>query len=288
MSVARLHQEILSENPGTKPRYDLSSEEAGQLCRDFLSETSRVTSGPFGCYAIKGTDKYSNLGRFVESSVFLDAFGNTSELMAQEYGPYESASELLVVVDNDTEMPIGILRTIVDSESGLKSLNDLKNTPLHLDAAEVCGRFGIQPARCVDVGTLAIQPEFRARTGNILPSLLLYRSLYVLYLSNPDFDHVITIIDKGAEKNLYRLGFPFRPINERYFSYLDSPESRALYGLNKEFYPAVTQRQRELQSRAEQEGGAQDFWYAAMLDGLANGTHLDEMLALEVPSASNH
>jgi hypothetical protein len=238
---------------------------------------------------LDGEDDFSNLGRYVESSVFMGAFGNTPELMAKEYGPYEEASELFTVIDHDTEMPIGVLRTIRNSAAGLKSLKDLEHTPLQLDAEQVCRDLGINPGRCIDVGTLAIQPEFRARVGNILPSLLLYRTLYLRYLSNPDFDHVITIIDKSAEKNLYRLSFPFKPIDERYFSYLDSPESRALYAVNSEFYPAVEHRKEELLEQAQEEGaGSAKVWLATALDGLANGTHIDQMLGFEVPPASKH
>jgi hypothetical protein len=289
MSIAELHQEARFEKPDSRPRYDLSPGDAHRLCHDFLVSAEHKPQNQFGCYAIEGFNNYSNLGRFVESSVFLDAFGNTPEIMAQEYGPYENASEFLVVMDHDTEMPVGVLRTIKDSDAGLKSLNDLKDTPLQLDAGKVCEELKIVPDRCIDVGTLAIQPEFRARVGNILPSLLLYRSLYVRYLNNPDYDHVVTIIDKDAEKNLNRLSFPFKPIDERYFSYLDSKQSRALYGINKAFYASVEQRKQELLDEAEKEGvSSSKMWMATALDGLANGTHLDEMLAFGVPAASNH
>jgi len=279
MAVVEAHPENRQDDSDQAPRYNLTSEEAHLLCHEFLADQDIKPNGQFGCYLIKGNARFSNLGRFVEGSVFLETFGNSPDKMTEEYGLYEDASELFVVVDQDSEMPIGVLRTIRNSSAGLKSLIDLKDTPLHLDANEVSNRLGINPDRCIDVGTLAILPEFRARVGNILPSLLLYRTLYLQYLSNPDYDHVVTIIDKDAEKNLYRLSFPFKPIDERYFNYLDSKESRVLYGVNTEFYPSVSKRQKELQKEAEETDSPSKYWYAAMLDGLANGTHLDEMLA---------
>lgn len=263
---------------GFEPRYDLSDQEVGALCRELLHQYENRPNNQLGCYILPGDSKFSNLGRYVESSVFLDTFGNTPETMAEEYGPYESASDLIVVIDQDIEKPVGVLRTIKNSQAGLKSLVDLKKTPLGLEAAEVCEKFDINPDRCIDVGTLAILPEYRARTGNILPSLLMYRALYLRYLNNPEYDHVITIIDKDAEKNLYKLSFPFKPIDPRYFSYLDSKESKLLYGINKEFYPSVSSSQKKFQQEAES-GSTSKFWYAVMLDGLAHGTHLDEMLA---------
>jgi len=288
MGTDELHPEVHEQQLGRDPRYDLSPEEARLLCGEFLAGTENKPDAQFGCYVIGGTDDFSNLGRFVESTVFLEAFGNTPELMAEEYGPYEESSEFFVVVDHDSEMPIGVLRTIRNSEAGLKSLKDLEQTPLALDPDAVCEEFGIDPDKCIDVGTLAILPEFRARVGNILPSLLLYRTLYVRCLSNPDYDHVVTIIDQAAEKNLHKLSFPFKPIDERYFSYLDSPQSRALYGINKEFYPSVSRRQAELEEQAGEEQASAKHWYAMMLDGLANGTHLDEMLAFARPAESKH
>lgn len=277
-----------SDHEATEPRYDFGHEQIHDLSKEFLETRELKPDSQFGCYAIDGSNKYSNLGRYVESTVFLDAFGNTPNLMANEYGPYENSSEFFVVMDHESEMPVGVLRTIRNSEAGLKSLNDLKETPLQLDAGEICDKYDIDPNRCIDVGTLAIIPEFRTRVGNILPSLLLYRTLYLRYLNNPAFDHVVTIIDKKAEKNLYRLGFPFKPIDERYFTYIDSTESRALYGVNNEFYPSVEKHRKELLEESEKDGGSIKGFYAEGLDGLAHGTHIDAMLGFPIPQEVKH
>lgn len=264
-------------SPG-EAKYDLSIEEAQALCGEFLAGQENLPKSNLVCFSLDGTDKFANMGRFVESTVFMETFGNTPEMMHQEYGPYEEASDLFVVVDVESSLPIGALRVIKNSSSGLKSLNDLERSEMNLKPDDVCERLAIEPDKCVDVGTLAVLPEFRARAGNILPSLLLYRSLYAKYLSDPQYDHVVTIIDRRAERNLYRLSFPFRPIDGRYFSYLDSPESRALYGVNSEFYPAVNGRRLELLNEIAESESIEKEWKSAMLDGLANGTGLDEMI----------
>jgi hypothetical protein len=265
-------------------RYDLSAQEAYDLCIDFLKVQENLPASSLGCFSIEGDSPFSNLGRFVESEVFMQTFGNTPEMMSEEYGPYEQTSDLFVVVDLDSSFPIGTLRVIRNSEGGLKSLNDLERSELALDQTNVCKELDIEPDRCVDVGTLAVLPEFRRRAGNVLPSLLLYRSLYAKYLSDPNYDHVVTIIDKRAERNLYRLSFPFKPIDDRYFSYLDSPESRALYGVNREFYPSVIGRKGELEQEIAESESLEKEWKATMLDGLANGTHLDEMIPFINPT----
>jgi hypothetical protein len=283
MSFTQEIPETLRGLEDFQPRYNLSREEAGELCSDFLREQENIPNEQFGCYIIENSGRFSNLGRFVESNVFLKTFGNTPELMEQEYGPYENASKFFVVIDQESKIPVGVMRVIENSEAGLKSLNDLKNTPLKLSEDEVLKRYDINPDKCVDVATLAILPEYRAKVRNILPSLLLYRTLYTECLDNPKFDHVVTVIDEKAEKNLNRLSFPFKPIDERYFSYLDSKKSRALFGINAEFYPSVVKRQRELEAKlATKEGGSSlDAIYAWALDNLANGTEIDGMLAFK-------
>jgi hypothetical protein len=260
------------------PRYDMSPEEARELCAEFLLGQEQAPDSQFGCYIFGGSDRFSNLGRFVESSVFYETFGNTPEKMQGEYGPYENASEFIAVIDQDATIPVGVLRTIRSNEAALKSLIDLKNTPLQLQPEDVYEKFGINPDKCVDVGTLAVLPEYRGSTGQYLPTLLLYRVLYREYLNDPDTDHVVTIIDKKAEKGLYKWNFPFQPIDEQYFSYLDSEESRALYGVTSEFYPSVIAKQIEVQKQAIENDSSVKLWQAAMLDGLANGTALDEMV----------
>lgn len=261
------------------PRYDLTANEAHLLCTDFLNSQEEVPQTALGCYIVDGSDRYSDLARFVEGSVFLETFGNTPDDLAAEYGPYEPASQMIIVIDHEAQMPVGVLRTIHNSDAGLKSLADLERTELGVTGDQVCRELDIDPQRCVDVGTLAIAPEYRGSAGQVLPSLLLYRSLYLKYLNHPDFDHVVTIIDKKAEKNLFKLNFPFRPIRDEYFNYIDSKKSRALYGVNQEFYPSVSRRQQELAQQAEAEQSDAKNWYAIMLDGLAHGTGLDEMLA---------
>src|SRR4051812_3155607 len=114
------------------PRYDMSAEEAYELCSEFLRVQEHRPDTQFGCYMIGNSSKYSNLGRYVESNVFLKSFGNTPNVMESEYGPYEQASNFFVVIDQETEKPVGVMRVIENSDAGLKSLVDLKRTPLHL------------------------------------------------------------------------------------------------------------------------------------------------------------
>src|SRR5579875_1985596 len=82
---------------------------------------------PFGVYVLRSEDPAAELGRSLERAVFLEAFGNTPELLEVEYSPYESASLFLVVVDHRRRLPAGVMRVICPGgPAGLKSLNDLE------------------------------------------------------------------------------------------------------------------------------------------------------------------
>ena len=60
---------------------------------------------PFGAYLFRGDEPGAELGRHVERAVFLEAFGNTPELLAEEYGPYEASSVFICVVDQLPQAP---------------------------------------------------------------------------------------------------------------------------------------------------------------------------------------
>ena len=58
--------------------------------------------------------------------MFLEAFGNTAELLADEYGPYEASSFFICVVDHLRMLPAGVMRVVLPSPRGFKSLNDIE------------------------------------------------------------------------------------------------------------------------------------------------------------------
>lgn len=273
--------DTVERDGGVPSGFNLTHEEARQLCTEFLNSNEQLPDSQFGCYIIRGDDSYSNLGRFVEGTVFLGVFNNTPKVMEQEYGPYDNASTFFVVIDHEARMPVGVMRVIENSPAGLKTLNDLEKSPLQLAASETCQKLGIDADKCADIATLAVMPEYRGRAANFLPSLLLYRTLYLTTLDNRRFDYTVTIVDRKAERNLETLKLPFKPIDTRYFSYLDSLQSRALYGVNAEFYPIVEQNRKAILQDTEGDNSGMGLWLTAALDGLANGVGLDEMLAFD-------
>lgn len=262
-------------------RYDMTEEEARQLCHNFLATPELdVPEGKFGCYEITADSDFSNLGRFVESTVFDETFDNTPELMDEQYSPYDQNSSFYVVIDHEAEMPVGVMRLIRNSEAGLKSLNDLEAAGVGFTKEDVCQGYGVNPDRCVDIATLAVLEDYRGVKAAWLPSLLTYRKLYQDILSSPDYDHVVAIIDQDAEKNLHTLKFPFEPMfGSDYFSYLDSPKSRAVIAKNSMFYPQLTYWTAKLKEEAAGREGAQEELIANTIDALINPRYLDPLIS---------
>jgi hypothetical protein len=143
------------------------------------SVIAKGTTEPFGAYLFLADDPAAELGRHVERAVFLEAFGNTTELLAAEYGPYDSSSLFFTILDHRRRLPAGMMRIIVPSENGpgLKTLNDLG--PIWDESAAVIlekSGIGLSVARTWDIATLAIDADYRTAAATGLVALGLYQS----------------------------------------------------------------------------------------------------------------
>ena len=81
---------------------------------------------PFGTYVFSSTDPGAELGREIERQVFLEYFGNSRELLEEEYEPYEPGSMFYCVIDHRRMSPAGVMRMIVPSAVGQKTLADVE------------------------------------------------------------------------------------------------------------------------------------------------------------------
>jgi len=67
-----------------------------------------------------------------EASVFLKAYGNTPEQLAEEYGPYAAASVFIGIYEPGGDA-VGAVRLIRPTGLGLKTLHDVSRPPWSLD-----------------------------------------------------------------------------------------------------------------------------------------------------------
>ena len=186
-----------------------------------LVERSEATQ-PFGLYVLGSNDPASELGRVVERVVFEEFFDNSPELLAEEYDPYEPASVFLCVVDHRRLLPAGVMRLVVSSPCGFKSLDDITRVwNADVDDVIASSGSGLDQKRCWDVATFAITSDYRGAATEGLVSMGLYQALVMTARTCdvPWFVAVLAAIDERMAHPFTRFpGLMPKP-------YLDSPAS---------------------------------------------------------------
>ena len=154
--------------------------DAQQLADDVIAAHERGHTG-FGVYVLESHEPGAELARSVEREVFLEFFGNTPELLAEEYGPYEQSSVFICVIDHVQRQPAGVMRVILPSPRGFKSLHDVESR-WGCSIDDLMGRSGIELDRAAlwDVATLAVRADYRGEASGGLVSLALFQALAML------------------------------------------------------------------------------------------------------------
>ena len=165
---------------------------------------------PFGIYVSRADEPSSELGRFVERGVFLEVFGNTPEQLAHEYDRYEPGSVFVTVVDHARRVPCGMMRVLVPSPAGFKSLDDVVDgwgVPLPELLARVDDEWDL--GRVWDLATLAVAPEYRGEAALGLVTQALLQGLTML-AEGWGVDRYVAILDVPVLRMLqWRIGRPF-------------------------------------------------------------------------------
>ncbi len=169
----------------------------------------------FGAYAFASGHPGAEIARHVERAVFLEAFGNTPELLAAEYGPYEATSVFLCVVDQRRRLPAGSMRLIVPTADGpgLKTLHDIEaiwNEPDPPGSPPKRPRRS--PPTTWDIATLAVMDEYRAPGAAGLVSLGLYQSTVRTALASGGKRFVAILDYKVYRMSRMQFGRPFVPL----------------------------------------------------------------------------
>lgn len=171
----------------------------------------------------------------IENRVFMRAFKNSPELMEQEYGPYQDASEFIAVFDTKLDKVAGFMRIIRHSPKGLKSLNDLEREPWGGRTVEkILEDTGLKLERekVVDIATLGVDVGYRSKDSKVrgaLVSSALYHGL-VRYSLEHNIAHWVTVLDDKVLVLVQGLGANFKPYaGIRSASYLDSPSSTPVW-----------------------------------------------------------
>ncbi|MCD9622707.1 hypothetical protein [Rhabdothermincola salaria] len=211
-----------------------------ELASAVMREEGRSAT-PFGLYVIPASDPRSELGRHVERAVFGEFFGETEEFLREEYDEYEPGSVFLVVLDHPRRLPAGVVRLIVDSPAGFKSLNDLERIwGEDIDAVLARSGLDVDPSTIWDVATIAVMPEYRKSSTNGLISLALVQGVITLAaksgveLGLAVFDLVALDLIQAVCGRAWQTFAGLEPKG-----YLGSPSSIACYCDMQEFGPRL-------------------------------------------------
>jgi hypothetical protein len=193
-------------------RIDLIDSELRSLT-DQVMERTRIQ--PFGLYVFASDAPGADLARHIERAVFEETFGNSPELVAAEYGPYEAASMFLCVIDHRRRRPAGMLRVLRPAPSGVsgvsgvsgpsgvsgasgltgfKSLHDIDR--VWGQSPEYLARHGVtlRADRLWDIATLAVDSDYRGRAAHGLVGLSLYQALH-MGTRRYGIEQLVTILD---------------------------------------------------------------------------------------------
>ena len=168
----------------------------------------------------------ADAARQCEADVFLDRFGNTPEQLAVEYGPYETASVFLALLD-DAGVAQAAARLIRPGPAGLKTINDLARDPWRVDPVVAVRRAGVDPAVSWEAATFAVRRGVRRRGYDAMEAL--FYGLAVGSLVN-GYRTVTAVIDAHALAMVAGIGLFLRAFpGTEPGPYLGSPSSSALY-----------------------------------------------------------
>jgi len=156
--------------------FALDPVEAQRLVDDLL-EKSEGTRG-FSVHLAGPDDAAALLSLQVAADVFLEAFGNTAEVLRDEYAPLLPSMTHLIVLDRLTRTAVGSVILQAAQAEALKTVVDLAEEPWSMPTDDALAALGVARGdrTSADLLLVAVHPAYR-KVG--LAQLLLY-SAYVL------------------------------------------------------------------------------------------------------------
>ncbi len=183
----------------------------------------------------------------VERRVFLEAFGNTPEVIAEEYGPYRDRSCFVTVIDDVSGSALGAARLILPGDTGpVKTLTDAAGEPWHLPVPETLRMAGLAGRPVWDVATLAVDRRFRRGAAGAELTLALCHGI-VAHARLSGAEALVNILDDRVLRLLRVIGMPLTPLpGATSQPYLGSPASTPCVLLVDAVPPRVRARRPDL------------------------------------------
>lgn len=235
-------------------RYDLSPLEVDSAIWNYV-----VRNGTPQAHRLVGVLLNSNEGpvadaaRTRECAEFQAAFpSNTPEWMQTTYADADKRGRKMITIfdlgdpsGNELAEVAGVMSYL--DKAPYMSLEDA-STKIPYSADEIRAFHGIGPHdKVVDILTVAIAPEYRARLIEDTAVMAMLEGILVRIGVQEGWEHVVSMIDSRARRVLDSVGIPFKPMHDHDtpFEYFDSMETFALYGKFEEFGPGVANHYRD-------------------------------------------
>ena len=141
--------------------FALTRVESSRIAR----ELARGATGRLSAHLAGPDEDAALLSLQVTGEVFLDAFGNTPEVLRAEYDPLLPAMTHVVVVDRVAQAPVGALILQEGRADRLKTLVDIAAPPWSIPVGESLAALHLAPddRHAADLLALAVQRAFRNR-----------------------------------------------------------------------------------------------------------------------------
>jgi len=153
-------------------------------------------------------------------------YGDTRELLADAYGPYESHTSFLSVRDAAGTVQ-GWCRLIRPGGPGLKTISDVGDPPWEVDGARAARAAEIDLDRTWDVATLGVRRELGG-AGAVVAAAI-YHGIIASCRVN-DVPWVIGIVDRRVRQILATLGLTLRALpGTGAKPYMGSPACAPIY-----------------------------------------------------------
>jgi len=226
--------------------YDLSDDEKKHLILELLEEREPTGNQSTVCYQLDAANpqdaKYTNIARTLERTRFERRFGNTTDIMHEEYGPWEKQSIFFLAIDMNTAETVSALRAIHDGPNGFKTPKDLgKEFGDSEYEKHIFEHYGItDPSTCWDLGTAA------ADEGHPGGAVWVYRGMYV-GSQKAGIKHFFSMVDEKPFETMEKLGFPFKPLDgANWMAYAGSKKSLPVYGDAPTFEASVREQEKAI------------------------------------------
>ncbi len=161
-----------------------------------------MESAPLLSLRFNPTDDLLAATRECEAAVFLRAYGNTREQLADEYGPYEDASVFIALADDSGDV-LGACRLIRPTAAGLKTLHDAARPPWSVDVDRSVRAAQIDPARTWDFATVGYRRGLKGAAR--MAGAALFHGLIQTVRAN-DVGSAVMIIDERVRGLLAAAG----------------------------------------------------------------------------------